>query len=309
MIIDKEYPATHSMATAWFCVDKDGNVGVFDIDDNGPVPDTDYVDTDDYMMIRELIWDCFTEDGEDGIRTINLTPAQIKPMLDSPREDKWVQEENYRGKLEWFNGSWMEMIVKIDMTKYDIFLKALRMKKETYCNPVCLSKEMGLFYVDFSCNKRGVELLLKNDVVLAKYEPIDDCDFDYAEEEKGFPNEEDILTFYVYRQGYDPGFEPCIRFSTPKEPMTIKQLPDHLQKKVLKLPVSFKDTKKIQLAEFVKVSTWSVYETYEYEKKSWGKLKMPDGSYGYYCWDKNILLREDVFLPLIESGQAKKEND
>ena len=34
----KEYPATHSMSTAWYCVDEDGNVGIFDIDDNGPVP-------------------------------------------------------------------------------------------------------------------------------------------------------------------------------------------------------------------------------------------------------------------------------
>ena len=34
MITDKEYPATHSMATSWYCVDEDGNVGIFDIDDN-----------------------------------------------------------------------------------------------------------------------------------------------------------------------------------------------------------------------------------------------------------------------------------
>ena len=32
MITDKEYPATHSMATSWYCVDEDGNVGIFDID-------------------------------------------------------------------------------------------------------------------------------------------------------------------------------------------------------------------------------------------------------------------------------------
>ena len=38
MKIDKEYPATHSMDTAWYCVDEDGNVGIFQIDENGPVP-------------------------------------------------------------------------------------------------------------------------------------------------------------------------------------------------------------------------------------------------------------------------------
>ena len=34
MKTNKEYPATHSMSTAWYCVDEDGNVGIFDIDDN-----------------------------------------------------------------------------------------------------------------------------------------------------------------------------------------------------------------------------------------------------------------------------------
>ena len=38
MKIDKEYPATHSMSTAWFCADMDGNVTIIDIADDGPVP-------------------------------------------------------------------------------------------------------------------------------------------------------------------------------------------------------------------------------------------------------------------------------
>ena len=38
MKIDKEYPATHSMSTAWYCVDEDGNVGIVDFNENGPVP-------------------------------------------------------------------------------------------------------------------------------------------------------------------------------------------------------------------------------------------------------------------------------
>ena len=34
----KEYPATHSMSTSWYVVDKDGNLGIFDYNENGPVP-------------------------------------------------------------------------------------------------------------------------------------------------------------------------------------------------------------------------------------------------------------------------------
>lgn len=33
MKLFKEYPATHSMSTAWYCVDEDGNVWIFDIED------------------------------------------------------------------------------------------------------------------------------------------------------------------------------------------------------------------------------------------------------------------------------------
>ena len=38
MLIDKEYPATHSMTTAWYMVDDDGNIAIMQADDNGPVP-------------------------------------------------------------------------------------------------------------------------------------------------------------------------------------------------------------------------------------------------------------------------------
>ena len=38
MITDKEYPATHSMSTAWYAADEDGNVAIIDYNENGPVP-------------------------------------------------------------------------------------------------------------------------------------------------------------------------------------------------------------------------------------------------------------------------------
>ena len=38
MLQDKEYPATHSMSTAWYVADEDGNVGIMDFNENGPVP-------------------------------------------------------------------------------------------------------------------------------------------------------------------------------------------------------------------------------------------------------------------------------
>ena len=38
MLLDKEYPATHSMSTAWYMVDDDDNVAIIEYNENGPVP-------------------------------------------------------------------------------------------------------------------------------------------------------------------------------------------------------------------------------------------------------------------------------
>ena len=35
----KEYPATHSMSTAWFYADENGEVAIIEFEDNGPVPE------------------------------------------------------------------------------------------------------------------------------------------------------------------------------------------------------------------------------------------------------------------------------
>lgn len=36
MKTNTEYPATHSMSTAWYIVADDGNVGILDYNENGP---------------------------------------------------------------------------------------------------------------------------------------------------------------------------------------------------------------------------------------------------------------------------------
>ena len=58
MITDREYPATHSMSTAWYCVDEDGNVGIFDIDDNGPIPEGG----NEQNSVEDVFWEDFSHD-------------------------------------------------------------------------------------------------------------------------------------------------------------------------------------------------------------------------------------------------------
>ena len=51
MITGKEFPSTHSMDTAWFAVDLDGNVAIFQFEEEGPglVPFTD-IHTDELLL-------------------------------------------------------------------------------------------------------------------------------------------------------------------------------------------------------------------------------------------------------------------
>ena len=165
MITDKEYPATHSMATSWYCVDEDGNVGIFDIDDNGPVPVGEYRQN----CVDEVFYEDFTFD-EAQFKRLHLSPDQISQMLE-PMDMKDVWEESVidNGQI---NVSWMDVIVQIDMDKFDIFKKAHELDASPYHPLVCLSEELGLFYADFFDNKAGVDLLEQNDVVKTKFKAL-----------------------------------------------------------------------------------------------------------------------------------------
>ena len=72
----KEFPATHSMGTEWFIADAEGNIALFDFDDDRPVP-AKIADNDDF-------WGELDEIGvpdKDGINSFELTDEQANYML------------------------------------------------------------------------------------------------------------------------------------------------------------------------------------------------------------------------------------
>lgn len=79
MIFDKEYPATHSMSTAWYMVDVDGNVGLMDFDDNGPIPAFCNVPTE--SVLTELVFGQGFTDGDETCKGIHLNASQIAELL------------------------------------------------------------------------------------------------------------------------------------------------------------------------------------------------------------------------------------
>lgn len=300
MKTDKEYPATHSMATAWYCVDEDGNVGIFDIDDNGPVPVGDYRDN----CMEEVFYEDFSHD-ESQYKSLHLNPEQISQMLKPmDREDLWEESASGDG---FTNASWMNVIIQIDMSKFDILKKALAMVDYQMHPLVCLSEEQGLFYVDFWDNKSGVDLLERNDVIKAKFKApcfyIPNVDDEDVQEKIQKLNQN--VPLYIYRQDYWPENEPAVRITTPKNPLKINQLPDNIRKSVKTLPVKFKEKEKIQLAELLPVaSIWS--NRYVYENKIWWELASSNGGTIYYNVDTNAIIPKQEMDRYVDDGLAEE---
>ena len=130
MITDKEYPATHSMSTAWYVADEDGNVGIMDFNDNGPVPwELEETSVEDLVFGHE-------EDYEKKIFIpIDLTDEQIDDLITNPHLPK--NEE------DWCD----DFIVQIDLEQEDDFLRLSQHKDIDLGH--CISKRRGLYYLLF----------------------------------------------------------------------------------------------------------------------------------------------------------------
>ena len=293
MITDKEYPATHSMETAWYCVDLEGNVAVFDIEDNGPVPD----DSHREYCVNEVITDAFPQEGADGIYDWPLTDDQIEFMLLPKRDkDKGWEKKDYG----WRNFYWSDIVIQIDMNKYDILLKAIALKKESV---ICLSRELGFFALSLYDNKAAVELLQANNVIQAIYYfptyfmEIDDVE---PSDTNSWP-----FPFYIFHQGYSPGYKAAVRVSVPKHPMKIDQLSPDVRKNIKTLPLKFSEEQCIQIAEYIPILGVNSVD-YVYDKKRWAVLAKSDGTIEYYNVGSQRFITEEKMQELIRSGLAEE---
>lgn len=313
MIKDKEYPATHSNDTAWFCVDLDGNVAVFDIEENGPTPN----EFEGQHDIVDLMIECLPSHTEENIYDLPLTDAQIKPIL-LPHH---IEEDDWEGGYNYY---WMDTIIKLDMKKYDVLRKVLAHRPGT--TPiahkpglaVCFSRKNGYFYLDLFDNKEGIEELKRANAILEIYT----APFQMSPYEDDYENEDDEYEgqgtgetfepfseypFFLYHQDYDNNVHPAEKVNNPVEPLHISQLPEALQAKAIKLHLHFNDTPAIQLAEHLDIgAVWTV--TYEYKGKYWKQLGSPRGGHLYYCTKFKEFMDSEEMEKTIASGEAVETN-
>ena len=252
MIINgKEYPATHSMSTSWFFVDKDDNVAIFDFQDNGPIPDA--TGGREYSPEEFCFDDAAVE--KEGMKVLPYTDEQILDLMEGAWETA-VKEDHY----------WSSDVFQIDISKerfFFDFLTAARkhMKKEWGDSfiPVCFSKKLGIYLVDLDAYDFGEGLrnpyakyLFDNGIV----KRFGQCPSYYDTEIKWDFNDpagagkemakRTHCPYYLYTGQYDARL-PHVLVSNPKRPMKLSQLPPQFKDKYTRVNLKFKDSPVIQI--------------------------------------------------------------
>ena len=173
MKIDKEYPATHSMSTSWYMVDDEGNVGIMQFDDNGPIPLG--VRQDGSFANNLIFGEGFNKNDECG--SIQLDKEQLDELLGQPLS---VSEED----------NWFDIIVKIDKSKKELFMNIVNKSKIDYEG--CISEEYGLYKIDcWDCTNEkdnsikhdsGLDQIIKAEIIECVYkipELAMDCEYNH----------------------------------------------------------------------------------------------------------------------------------
>ncbi len=239
----KEYPATHSMSTAWYVADEDGNVGIMDFNENGPVP----WNTKE-ASVEELVFG-FDDYETKEYHLVNLTDEQIDELMHTPHSP---EEEEL----------WMDCIIQIDVEKENEFLELA--KNPDFDLEFCVSKERGLYSIDaFHCTSENqkdgkyqilepssLRKMLDKRIILQVFRKqsfwMND---EWVDEKVVHTKVFDKAPYYIFHQPYWYEQLPeCM--NVPEHPVKLEQFPEPLRKRVLKLPIRFEETKQFQIAEW-----------------------------------------------------------
>ncbi len=273
MKTNKEYPATHSMSTAWFYADEEGNVAIIEFEDNGPVPENI---ANTQTSLSDCLFDTFTEkETSFPFRQLNLTDNQALEFY-----DKSYKKEEASDSLRY-------SVVKINPENENVFFQEI-VSKNNEKEVTCLSRNLGLYYIEFIKNPSVLLLQTLEDVRLIDYyipsNYESQIDFNDMEFKK--------LPFYVYKQSYSREL-PIARVVKPEFPVKVSQLPPKAKNEIMKLPIKFSETETLQITDYY-ISDWAKWDDDDFEILSFNispeeqlefdyyKLSDGKGSFAYY---------------------------
>lgn len=230
MITDKEYPATHSMSTAWYAVDDDGNVAMLYIDNNGPAPQLAQKGNSLLDMIT-----LYLNEQRDGFVDARFTESQADCLIDRLADiDSSPSADAYRESLvvqlaPGCVSSFMEMMGKYRITGYE--------------SPVvCLNQYRNLYLVDSEDLDDGGQELLKSGLVV-RYGFMDLSGIykleDYEPNFRGWP-------YFIYFQDYSLS-QPAVRALVPRILLKVDQISRCAAKQAYHAPGNFHQIDAIQL--------------------------------------------------------------
>ncbi|MBR4267237.1 MAG: hypothetical protein IKQ46_14375 [Bacteroidales bacterium] len=306
MKTNKEYPATHSMSTAWFAADEDGNVAIFDFNENGPVPQCASVENlFESMMANEI--------AEEPI-----TNGMLMPSVKFTDEQLWELSSNYLDEdiSKYKVGDCIDKsYIKIKENKFDEFIEELNnngvFDSEFYCidDIVCLSKNQGILYI-----QSGIEITEK---LLSLIEKVG-----YAAEFIVFDNSNEstknddydcikpYMPFYIFAQPYCTQ-NPMKRVFEPKFPFKIAQLPKHSQGSITILPIKFSEHNYLQIAEYLPIfarTDWGEndvsYEVFPQQSFSFKYAKLSNATEGTSYYLMSSVLNAQIFVLAQTEHQA-----
>ncbi|GEM_PF-2191170 len=277
MKTSKEYPATHSMSTAWYMVDEEGNVGIMDYNENGPVP---------WGLPQTCAEDLVYGSGADSNNFVpfDLTDEQIMDLLQEPHSP--LQED-----------LWFDCVVKIEKNKKDRFLELCTHPDISKGSPFCVSERLNLYMIDaYDCCSDAdfkqtqihgtLKLMIDEGLIVEVYKMQDYYMSDtYSESGEQIVHEKsfDKAPYYIYHQAYSTSFLPQ-KMHTPVHPVKIDQIPTDFRHFMHKVPVKFRETELLQIAQYVPCFSHDDY-TYIVNGCCYIECDLSDGSVAYYLAD------------------------
>lgn len=260
---NKEYPATHSMDTAWFAADADGNVAIFQFEENGPgpIPFTD-VHTDELLTFLGI------DDSE--IPVMPFSQEQIDVLVKGLKPVSSFEEITHNCNLL------IDPSHLYDILAYDPVFD------------LCFSKELGFYHLDFWNveSPSAIEEFIRNGYILAAQECDIEIYFDDHRKDQSRHRLADF-PFFVYEQSYSQSEAPK-RKVTPVHPMKVEQMPDEAKKYMLRLPVHFAQDEQVEPAEFIDSQCWSFCNpVIKKNGITYMELQMTDGTTAYVKVDNH----------------------